>query len=68
MSVLIIISLMTRTDTVLETLVHSSFNHLMLLLAHVYFIELSHCESFKLYIVITILLNLVIVKVLNYIS
>ena len=55
MSVLIIISLMTRTDMVLEELVYSSFDHLMRLLAQEYFIEFSHCEIFKLYITITVM-------------
>jgi hypothetical protein len=53
MSFLTIISLMTMTDKVPETLVYSSFDQLMQLLAQEYFIEFSHRESFKLYIAIT---------------
>ena len=39
---------MTRTEMVLETLVHSPLNHVIRLLAGKYFIEFSRLTSFRL--------------------
>ena len=46
---LVISTLMTRTEMVLEMLVSSTFNHMTRLLAGEYVIEFSRRESFKLY-------------------
>ena len=43
-----VISLMTRTETAVETLVYSPLNHLTWLLAREYFIEFRCSDSFKL--------------------
>jgi hypothetical protein len=42
-------SLITKTETALETSVYSPFAHLTLLLTREYFIEFSHCKSCKLH-------------------
>lgn len=47
--------MMMMAEMALEMLVCLLFNHLMQLLAQENFIELSHCESFELYMAVNVL-------------